>query len=145
MVNQNMKTMMDRPVKIENRDHLKVEILRLESLKNKQELIIEDNIRQIKDSFKPSNLIPDAISSLLAKKNGDEAGAPLKLLNMGAVYLVESLFLKRSPRIVKAAVAYALGNVTSNAIADKSTSLLNGIRSGLKGIRNLFRNNSSGH
>jgi hypothetical protein len=136
------KIMMDRPVIIENRDQLKVEILRLESLKKKQELIIENNIRELKESFRPSNLIPDAISSMLAKKNGDEASTPLKLLNMGVVYLAENLFLKRSPKLVKAAVAYAVGNVTSNALADKSTSILNGIRSGLKGVRNFFRKNN---
>src|SRR5690606_23834063 len=133
---------MDRTDMIENRDQLKVEILRLESLKAKQELIIDNNIRELKESFKPSNLIPEAISSLLAKKNGDEASTPLKLLNMGVVYLAENLFMKGSPKLVKAAVAYALGNVTSNAMADKSSSILNGIRSGLKGVRNLFRNNN---
>jgi hypothetical protein len=132
---------MEHTAIIENRQQLKVEILRLESLKNKQELIIENNIRDLKEGFKLSNLIPEAISSLLAKKNGDEASTPLKLINMGVVYLAESLFLKGSPKLVKAAVAYALGNVTSNAIADKSTSILNGVRSGLKGVRNLFRNN----
>lgn len=132
---------MEHTAIIENRKQLKVEILRLESLKYKQELIIDNNIRDIKEGFKLSNLIPEAISSLLAKKNGDEASTPLKLINMGVVYLAESLFLKGSPKLVKAAVAYALGNVTSNAIADKSTSILNGVRAGLKGVRNLFRNN----
>lgn len=134
--------MKDQPVIIENRQQLKLEILRLESLKSKQELIIEDNIRELKDSFKPGNLIPNALSSLLAKKNGDEASTPLKLINMGIVYMVENLFLKGSPKLIKAVLAYAVGNVTSNAIAEKSTSILSGLKSGLRGVRNLFRNNN---
>lgn len=134
--------MTDQPVIIETREQLKLEILRLESLKTKQELIIEDNIRELKDSFKPGNLIPDALSSLLAKKNGDEASTPLKLINMGIVYLAENLFLKGSPKLIKAVLAYAVGNVTSNAIAEKSTSILGGLKSGLRGVRNLFRTNN---
>ena len=141
MVKTTTKTMMDRPAMINNRDELKVEITRLESLKVKQELIIENNIRELKESFKPSNLIPETISSILAKKNGDEASTSLKLINMGVVYLAENLFFKGSPKLVKAAVAYALGNVTSNAIAEKSTNILNGLKNGLKSVRNYFGNN----
>lgn len=130
---------MEHLVTIKNKEQLKVEIFRLESLKTKQELIIENNIKELKNSLKPGNLIPEALSSLLAKKNGDEASTPLKLLNMGIVYLAENMFLKGSPKLIKAAVAYAVGNVASNALADKSTSILEGIKSGLKGIRNYFQ------
>lgn len=136
------KTVMEVRTTINNRDELKVEILRLETLKNKQELIIENNIKELKESLRPGNLISEGISSLLAKKNGDEASTPLKLLNMGMVYLAENIFLKGSPKLVKAAVAYAVGNVTSNTLADKSTTILKGIKSGLKGIRNYFRDKS---
>lgn len=130
---------MEAHATIENRDQLKVEILRLETLKSKQELIIENNVKGLKDSLKPGNLIPEALSSMLAKKNGDEASTPLKLLNMGLIYLAESVFLKRSPKLVKAAVAYAVGNVASNALADKSTTILEGIKYSLKEIRNYFQ------
>ena len=139
MIIKNQKTMMEVRATIKNREQLKVEILRLETLKSKQELIIENNIRDLKESLRPGNLIPEALSSLLAKKNGDEASTPLKLLNMGIVYLAENMFLKGSPKLMKAAVAYAVGNVASNALADKSTTILDGIKSGLKGIRNYFQ------
>jgi hypothetical protein len=78
--------------KIENTDQLRKEIKRLEALKNQQELIIKQDVYEIKESLKPINIIHNIINSILSKNNSHDK--PHSSISLFIISVIEQVLPK---------------------------------------------------
>jgi hypothetical protein len=75
--------------KIENTDQLRKEIKRLEALKNQQELIIKQDVYEIKESLKPINILHQFINSILNKNHSNDM--PHSAISLFLISLIEKI------------------------------------------------------
>lgn len=118
--------------KIENMVQLRLEIIRLQSVKAQQELIIKNNFQEVNESLKPGNLFKSIVSSAFADKK-DNKNLLMYGINQGLNYWInffaEKAFLKDKPEIIKILGRFLLNNIASKMVSFKSDSLLGRITS----------------
>ncbi len=78
--------------KIENTDQLRKEIKRLEALKIQQELIIKNDVYEIKESLKPINILHHFINSILFKNNTHDK--PHSSVSVFIISVIENMLPK---------------------------------------------------
>ena len=120
--------------KISNLSQLKLEILRLQSIRTQQELMVKDSFQEVNESLKPGNLAKNILSSFFADKKETENFLMYginKGINYGINYLAEKVFLKDKPGIVKTMGHFLINNVISKMVSGSSF---------FSGIKNLFQN-----
>ena len=134
--------------KINNMTQLKLEIIRLQSIKAQQEIIIKENFKAVKESLKPANLGKSIFSSLVADKK-DTQNFLMYGINKGIGYginfLAEKLFLKDKPGIVKTIGHFLINNVVSKIVSFNSGSSLISILKNIFQGKNRDDNDSSMH
>jgi len=78
--------------RIENIEQLRSEIKRLEAQKNQQELIIKEDVFEIKESLKPINLLHTVINSILFKNNANDK--PHSSISLFIISVIENILPK---------------------------------------------------
>ncbi len=111
-------------IQIENHSQLRAEISRLLQLKKIQEQALQEKVELLQSDLEPSQLVPDLISNVLfSNSDKSKSGLLFKAVNSGVIFLAENMLLKKSPAIIKAAVAMTVGNVTADALTKNSPAI----------------------
>lgn len=100
--------------KIESSKQLKLEIARLKRQKAEQEIVIENNIQQLKDKYSIKNFLAKGITT----KEGN-AGILSHGLGAGISFLTQKLLFKNSSVVMKTIMSLLMENVSANMIGDK--------------------------
>ena len=115
---------------IENMTQLRLEIIRLQSVKAQQELIIKHNFQEVNESLKPGNLFKSIISSAFTDKKDNKNLLMYGIhqgINYGINFFAEKAFLKNKPEIIKVLGRFVINNLASKMASFKSDSIISRI------------------
>lgn len=124
--------------KIENYQQLKeAKILSKRRLQD-LEIMIKEDVEEIKNDLKPLNLAGNAIRSMLSS---EKHGLVSESLGMGVNAIVKGLLLRKTNFITKTLVAFAAKNLANNMVMKNSENILDWLQSHLRKIKSKHQHN----